>query len=66
MESHSPCRYENDDYFIDLTECRSYLDQLTDDGYNRQGPVCYVNDTTTGQIHEESCAIHYCRRESTF
>lgn len=56
------CRYVNDDYDIPLTECRSYPDQLQS-GANEQGPVCFVNDTESGQVIEETCSIHYCRRE---
>ncbi|XP_067931099.1 plasminogen-like [Watersipora subatra] len=54
-------RYVNDDYYRPLKECRSYEDQLTDDGYNTLGPACYVNNTATNEIVEESCAIHFCR-----
>ena len=57
------CRYVNDDYDIDLTQCRSYPQQIGPSGFNEMGPACYVQNPQTGEVYEETCAIYYCGRK---
>jgi len=53
-------RYVNDDYDIDLTQCRSYPQQVGPSGFNEMGPACYVKHPQTQEVYEETCAIYYC------
>lgn len=53
----------NDDYDIDLTQCRSYPQQVGPSGFNEMGPACYVKHPQTQEVYEETCAIYYCGRK---